>query len=171
MGNGMKKIALFLICMMTFCSTVLGDKIAGVWKSMNDDTGKPNCYVAVYPYQGKYYGRIIATCNDDGVIDDTIYAPKGRAPGVVGNPYYAGLDLIWDLTDRGERYKGKIVDPEKGSIYNAEVWVEEGNLIVRGELLFFGRNVTWLPTHKGEFPKTFKMPDVKKFVPVIPEVD
>ena len=163
-----KKLTALFILLGTVLSA---NEICGVWKSVNEDTDKAQCYVAVYEYQGKCYGRIIATCNSEGVIDDTIYAPKGRAPGIVGKPYYAGLDLIWDLKDRGERYKGKIVDPERGSIYNAQVWVEDDNLIVRGELLFFGRNVIWYPTTKADFPKTFQMPNVKKFVPVIPEVD
>ena len=163
-----KKLALLVVLLF---STLSASEICGVWKSVNDDTDKAQCYVAVYEYQGKYYGRIIATCDSDGVINDTMDEPKERAPGIVGQPYYAGLDLIWNLRDRGERYKGKIVDPERGRIYTAEVWVKGENLIVRGELLFFGRNVIWYPTVKADFPKTFKMPNVKKFIPVIPQVD
>jgi uncharacterized protein (DUF2147 family) len=164
----MKKIVLILIFMMT---TLSAQDIRGFWKSINDDTGNAQCIVAIYEYEGKCYGRIIGTCDKNGVIDDSIYKPIGRATGVDGNPFYAGLDLLWDLEDHGSKYKGYIIDPEKGGVYNADVWVEDGNLIVRGKLLFFGRSVTWLPTTKNDFPKDFKMPDVKKFVPVIPESD
>ncbi len=160
-----------LIPLLIFFSSVSADDIRGIWKSVNEDTDKAQCFVAVYEYQGECYGRIIATCDKNGVIDDTIEKPVGRAPGLPGNPFYAGLDLIWNLKEWGDRYKGRIVDPEKGNVYNAEVWVENGNLIVRGQLLFFGRNVTWYPTTKADFPKSFKMPNVKKFVPVIPETD
>lgn len=158
-----------LVSFALFCATLAADDICGYWKSINDDTDKTQCIVAIYEYEGKCYGRIIATCDKEGVVDDTIYHPKSRAPGVVGNPFYAGLDLLWNLRDRGERYKGKIIDPQKGGIYNAEVWVDEGNLIVRGELLIFGKSVTWYPATTADFPKKFKMPNVKKFVPVIPE--
>jgi uncharacterized protein (DUF2147 family) len=164
----MKKLALLFIFLLTSLSA---DDILGTWKKLNDDN-KPQCIISVYEYKGKCYGRIIATCNKNGVVDDSIYAPVGRAPGVIGNPFYAGLDLIWNLEDDGERYSGKIVDPEKGNIYNADVWVnDDGNLIIRGKMLIFGKNITWYPTTKDDFPKNFKMPNVNKFVPVIPEVD
>jgi uncharacterized protein (DUF2147 family) len=103
-------------------------------------------------------------------MDDTIDAPQDRAPGVIGKPFYCGLDLIWDLK-KGKHCKGKIIDPKKGNIYRAELWVEDGNLIVRGKLLCFGRNQTWVPAATEDLPPNFKLPDVTKFVPVIPEVD
>ena len=103
-------------------------------------------------------------------MQDDIYHPKEKAPGVPGNPPYCGLDLIWNLENSGVVYKGKILDPQKGNVYNSEVWVEAGNLIVRGKLLFFGRSVTWFPVTKADFPANFKMPDTAKFVPVIPQL-
>jgi len=161
--------SVFFALMLLFCSLYAGDPIGGFWKAMDDKTGNPQCIVAVYEYQGKYYGRMIASYDDHGKINDTIYAPKGRAPGVLGTPFYCGLDFIWNLRDKGEKYRGKIMDPREGGIYNAELWVRDGNLIVRGELLFFGRNEKWLPVFQKDLPKGFKLPDVKKFVPVIPE--
>lgn len=160
-----------LIFLLLVCSGLFAETIGGFWKSIDDETGKPRCVVAVYEYKGLYYGRMIATFDDDGKVKETIYAPKSRAPGVLGNPYYCGLDFIWDLRDRGSKYKGKIMDPEAGNTYNAELWVDEGNLIVRGKLLFFGRSQTWLPVSKTDFPKSFKMPDTAKFIPDVPEAN
>jgi uncharacterized protein (DUF2147 family) len=145
------------------------DGIGGLWKSIDEKTGKPQCVVAIYNYQGVYYGRIIGTYDDAGRMKETIYNPQGRAPGVVGSPFYCGLDFIWGLKNEGDaKYAGRIMDPEKGSVYHAELWVQNGNLIVRGELLFFGRNQTWLPALKTDFPKGFKFPDTSKFTPTIP---
>ena len=151
-------------------STLRAESIQGFWKSIDEKTGKPQCLVAIYEYHNKYYGRIIGTYNKHGVMNETIDAPEDRAPGIVGHPFYCGLDLIWDL-EKGRKCKGKIVDPKKGNIYRAELWVEEGNLIVRGKLLCFGRNQTWLPATSADFPATFKQPDVNEFIPVIPKVD
>lgn len=158
-----------LLFLLISCTGLAAQSIAGFWKSIDDETGKPRCVVAVYEYKDMYYGRMIATFDDTGKVKETIYAPKGRAPGVLGNPYYCGLDFIWNLRDRGSKFKGKIMDPEAGSIYNAELWVENGNLIVRGKLLFFGKSQTWLPATQADFPKGFKMPDTAKFVPEVPE--
>jgi uncharacterized protein (DUF2147 family) len=141
--------------------------IVGFWKSVDEETGIARCVVAIYPYQNQYFGRIIGTFNKEGHMEDTIYKPKGRAEGVPGNPYYSGLDLIWDLDKRGSVYKGKIMDPEAGNVYKAEVWRKGADLIVRGKLLFFGRSQTWLPTTASDFPKGFKKPDTSKFVPAI----
>ena len=165
------KFAIGLICFLVIDSSLVAkSSIAGFWRSISEKTGQTQCIVAIYEYQDMYYGRIIGTCDANGKINDTMYAPKGRAPGVVGNPPYAGLDLLWDLRKKGSRYKGKIIDPEKGKIYDAKVWAEGGNLIIRGELLFFGRNITWFPALESDFSETFQKPDVSQFVPIVPLV-
>ena len=149
---------------------LFAQSIGGFWKTVNEETGLAQCVIAVYEYENLYYGRIIGTYDSVGNMTDDIYQPKERAPGVLGNPFYCGLDIIWNLRDDGARYKGKILDPEKGNVYNAELWVNEGNLIVRGKFLFFGRNQTWLPAVDADFPKGFKKPDRSKLIPAIPEV-
>jgi uncharacterized protein (DUF2147 family) len=154
-----------------FCSALMAADIDGYWKSINETTGKPQCVVAVYEYEDLHYGRIVGTFDANGVMTDTIHNPKSRAPGIVGSPFYCGMDLIWGLDDAGSKFKGKIVDPEKGNVYNAELWTDNQDLIVRGKLLFFGRSQRWRPVSASDFPKEFQMPDVSKFVPVIPKVN
>lgn len=155
---------------VAFSTFLIADDITGFWKSINDETGKAQCIVAIYEYEDKFYGRIMATFDEDQKLNGTIYSPKERAPGVVGNPFYCGLDIIWDLIDNGISYKGKILDPEKGNVYNSELWVENGHLIVRGKLLFLGRNQKWLPVSDADFPAGFKKPNLATLVPVIPRV-
>ena len=146
-------------------------EIVGFWKSMSDSTGKPESIIAVYEYQNRYYGRIILTYDDTGKIEDTLYAPKNRAPGVKGQPFYAGMDILWNLNKSGQKYKnGEIIDPEKGRIYGAELWRDGKDLVVRGEFLFFGRNAKWPPAKEEDFPPDFKKPDLNKLTPVIPRV-
>jgi uncharacterized protein (DUF2147 family) len=113
------------------CLTFSAEDVKGFWKTINEE-GKAQCILAVYEYEGTYYGRIIGTFNDEGIMDDDIYHPVKRAPGVPGQPYYSGLDIIWNLHDDGSKFKGKIMDPEKGKVYNCELWIEGKNLIVRG---------------------------------------
>lgn len=157
---------------MVSFSSLFGNGIEGFWKSINETTQQPQCIVAVYQYENVYYGRIIATFNEEGQMKENIYKPKERAPGVVGNPYYCGLDIIWGLQNTGASYKGKILDPQKGNIYNAELWADGGgNLVVRGKLLFFGRNQTWFRVEESDFPKGFKKPSLSSFIPKIPTVN
>ena len=163
----MKRLVFIFVCLFAYCSA---QDITGFWKSIDEKTGMPRCMVAIYEFEDNYYGRIVGTFDKNGEMNETLDAPEDRAPRVIGNPYYCGLDLIWGLGKRDKSYKGKIVDPQKGNIYRAELWVKDGNLIVRGKLLCFGRNQTWLPAENEDFPENFQ-PDVSKFVPVIPEVD
>lgn len=165
-----KLLSLWIVCFLFLGAVLDADEIIGFWKSINDETGKAQCVVAIYEYEDKFYGRIIGTFDDNQQLTETIYTPKERAPGVIGNPFYCGLDIIWDLIDNGISYKGKILDPQKGNVYNSELWIEKGNLIVRGKLLFLGRNQQWIPVKDYDFPKGFKKPNIDTFVPIIPQV-
>lgn len=168
----MRKFFLFcLFFMQAYSSAFSAEDIVGFWKTINENTGRAQSIVAIYEYQGKYFGRIIGTYDERGHIKDSIYYPKERAPGVIGKPFYAGLDIIWNLQNNGNKYtRGEILDPEKGRIYGAEMWLKNGNLVVRGKILFFGRNQTWLPVTDGEFADNFRKPDLKAFVPSIPRI-
>jgi hypothetical protein len=61
------------------------------------------------------------------------------------------------------------MDPRKGRTFNVELWVQDGDLIVRGELFFFGKNEVWHRATQSDFSIHFKKPDTTAFVPVIPE--
>jgi uncharacterized protein (DUF2147 family) len=37
------------------------------------------------------------------------------------------------------------MDPKKGTVYDCKMWIEDGNLQVRGYIAFFFRTQTWLP--------------------------
>ncbi len=145
--------------------------ITGLWKSRDQKSDKPRSLVAIYQYQDKYYGRMLATYDDEGKIEDTILEQKDKAKGVVGNPPYCGMDFVYDVEeeDDGDRFRGKIIDPSKGNIYNVELWIQGDVLIVRGELWIFGKNIPWQKASKADLPKGFSMGDIKKFVPVVPQ--
>lgn len=164
----MKKALLFLLLSRALFSA---EDIGGFWKTINEKDGKAQAIIAVYEYEGLYYGRIIGSFDANGDMDDNIYKPLKRAPGVVGNPFYSGLDIIWYLEDSGSKFKGKILDPEHGDVYKSELWIDNGNLVVRGKLFIFGRSQEWLPAVNSDFPKGFKMPNLKTLVPSIPEVN
>ncbi len=96
------------------------------------------------------YGRVISLFKNQ----------DKKAVGIQGDPKILGLDVIWELEDKGNRWKnGQILDPQKGKIYACEAWREGNNLIVRGKIAFLGRNQTWIL--ESESPS-------EKLTPVIP---
>ncbi len=174
-----KRLLLTLFCVTLILSSCSASSeprdITGLWKSRDQNSDKPRALVAIYKYQDTYYGRMIATYDAEGKIQDSILEKKEKAPGVVGTPPYCGMDFIYNLKKeesregKNDKYRGKIIDPEKGKVYDAELWLKGEDLIVRGELWIFGKNITW---HKGsteDLPKGFSMSDIKSFVPVIPK--
>lgn len=166
----LRKIILQVFFFLSCIGFVKAGEISGFWQTMNKKTNKPSSVIAVYTYEGKVYGRIIATFNSEGVMDDTIYKPKDKAPGIQGHPYYSGLDIVFDMVPKkGKLYKGYVVDPKEGKIYRAELWEKEGNLILRGKVFVFGRNETWPPFPEKNFNDEFKKPDLRTFIPKIPE--
>ncbi len=147
----MKKIlSTLMMCLFIALPAMAAESIAGIYKTIDDESGEAKSLVQIYDYQGKMYGRVIKLFQD---ADKT-------AVGIKGDPKIVGLDVIWGLQDEGKRYEGgHILDPAKGKIYRCEIWREGNKLIVRGKIGPFGRNQTWIfeSAGKGE-----------KFVPSIP---
>lgn len=173
-----------ILFLMILCAAVLfvpsvfaagPTDVVGLWKTIDDETGVAKAVIAIYEYQGKIFGRVICSYDDEGkTIDDDMYQQKERSPFLVGDPAFNGLDIIWDLEKRGDKYaKGKIMDPgdkeKKPRIYDSEMWREGDTLTVRGKILFIGRNQTWHLFNPADFPPGFEVPDYKNFVPTIPQ--
>jgi uncharacterized protein (DUF2147 family) len=168
-----------LILILYSCTTKEEDKeeISGLWYSTDQKSSEIRCLVAIYEYQDLYYGRMLVTYDGEGNVTDTILEQKNRAPGIVGNPPYCGLDFIYNVRENetnndGEpKYKGKIVDPEKGKEYTVEIWRDGDDLIVRGELWIFGKNIRWLRAPKKALPKGYSIRKIDHFVPEVPQTD
>lgn len=162
---------LFCLTLTLLPLCLCAEGIVGLWKTVNENTKQPESIIAIYKYGNEYYGKIIATYDRQGNFEEYGEKRQSRAPGVQGNPYYVGLDIIWGLKKDGNHYTdGKILDPEKGKIYGAELWNDRGNLVVRGKLFIFGRNQIWPPATDADFPPDFHKPDLATLTPSIPQV-
>lgn len=143
----MKKLFLALAMMAATVPTWAAG-VVGFWKTIDDETHEAKSVVQIYEHQGKVYGRVVEILTNDK-------AAKAKLPG---SPAIKGLDIIWDLTKDGDKYKGgEVLDPQNGKVYDCEIWCEKGNLIVRGKIAFLGRNQTWLPA-KDYKPASKKAP-------------
>jgi uncharacterized protein (DUF2147 family) len=163
----------FLFCLFFSAQLMAAESITGYWKAFESLDDKPRSIIGIYENDGKFYGRILLRYNPDGSITDTLETPEKKTEGVAGNPFYAGLDVLYDLLQVDEKFNGKVIDPEKGRIYDAILWREGENLIMRGEMKLLGhaigRNNTWLPATDADFPKDFAKPPLNTFTPKVPE--
>ena len=58
------------------------------------------------------------------------------------------MEIVRDMEpDDDEWEDGSICDPKNGKVYDCKMWLEDGNLKVRGYVAFFYRTQTWLPAN------------------------
>ena len=148
------------------------DDILGFWKQIDDKTQLPETLVYIYNYQGKLYGRMIISYEDNGAVKDTILVQKFKAEKLAGDPPYCGLDYVYQLEVKGKEYRGGIMDPRSGDDYTCVIKRDGEKLIVRGQLKglgLFGRNQTWVRASAADLPAGFAMPDPALFIPVLPK--
>ena len=118
----------------------------GLWKTIDDNTGKPRGLVGIMEVNGEYQGKVEKIFTAPGEDPD----PKcEKCDGARRNQPVIGMTILWGLTKQGDEYQGgEILDPENGKVYRATMKLngDGGRLDVRGFIGFslFGRTQTWL---------------------------
>jgi uncharacterized protein (DUF2147 family) len=115
----------------------------GLWKTVDDVTGKARSIVAIWDDKGKLGGRIQKLINpikNDPRCDECSGALKGKP--------MLGMQILWGLQkDRDGWSGGSILDPESGKTYKCLLSLEDGGrkLKVRGfiGLALLGRTQYW----------------------------
>jgi uncharacterized protein (DUF2147 family) len=136
-------LSVILIVTLLAFSNVQAQDIVGRWKTIDDETGKEKSIVNIYMQDGKYFGKI-----------DTLFREPDEDPDPVcdkcppEDPRYnkklVGMVILENLEKDGDEWDdGSILDPGKGKVYDCKMWIEDGNLKVRGYLFFLYRTQTW----------------------------
>ena len=118
----------------------------GLWRTIDDHTGKPRGLVQITEANGEYQGRVTKTFPKPG--ED----PNRRCEKCEGarqNQPVIGMTILWGIRKQGDEYQdGEILDPETGKIYRARIRLEDGGkrLDVRGFIGFslIGRSQIWI---------------------------
>lgn len=155
----MRNIAFIVSAFFAFCLTMVTaaeapavrTSVFGYWTTIDDATGEKKSIVRVYEHDGKVYGRVVKVLTN----------PQAKAK-IKGEPLIQGLDILKDLQKDGEKYTGgKVLDPKSGKVYTAQLWLEEGNLIMRGSFFGIGRKQKWLPAEAPAENPLAPVPDPK----------
>src|SRR4249920_3246652 len=118
----------------------------GLWKTIDDHTGKPRGMVRVTQVNGEYQAKV-----------EKIFPKPGEDPnpkcekceGTRHDQPVIGMIILWGLTKQGDEYQGgEILDPENGKVYRVKMKLDDGGttLQVRGFIGFslFGRTQIWI---------------------------
>lgn len=141
-------IKVFLMAPILAASAAYGadHSPVGLWKTIDDHTGKPRGVVRITESNGEYQGRVEKVFPKPGEVPN----PKcEKCAGARQNEPVIGMTILWGLTKQGDAYQGgEILDPENGKTYRARVRLEDGGkkLDVRGYIGFslLGRSQTWI---------------------------
>ncbi|MDW3208879.1 MAG: DUF2147 domain-containing protein [Reichenbachiella sp.] len=141
----MKNILILILLLVSIVEMTLAqDPIIGKWKTIDDDTNKARSVVEIYKKGDLYYGKVVdmflephedpdPVC-DDCDEDDPRYMQKTL-----------GMEILKGAKKDGDEYvDGKILDPENGTVYKCKLWLEDGDLKLRGYVAFFYRTQTWI---------------------------
>lgn len=161
-------ISLTLLMALTI-SLSAASPIIGLWKNVDDKSGELRALINIYSSNGKIYGKIIASY-ENGVITETMNSPVHKSMNLPGTPFINGLDIIYDMTDGGNKWKGSICDPEPGKFYDCDIWwdTKKNVLVVQGKLrrTILGRKQFWLKASNADIPAGFVMPNMVPNVPL-----
>ena len=118
----------------------------GLWKNIDDKTGKPKAEIRISETNGVLQGRIEklfrpADQDQNPICDKCDGADKGKP--------ILGLSIINGMRKDGDEYNGgTILDPENGKVYKSKMKLEDGGrkLDVRGYIgvPMLGRSQTWV---------------------------
>ncbi|HYG01088.1 MAG TPA: DUF2147 domain-containing protein [Chryseosolibacter sp.] len=131
---------ILLLCIST---TLAAQSVIGKWKTIDDETGEEKSVVEIYSKNDKVYGKVIKLFRKPGEDPDPVCDdceeddPRFRKKII-------GMDIILDMeASDGEYSGGTILDPANGKVYKCKLWVEDGELQVRGYWGPFFRTQTW----------------------------
>jgi len=116
---------------------------AGVWKTIDDETGKVKSIVEINEVDGVFSGKIIE------LINPSEPNPKcTKCSGDKANQAIEGMEIIENVTKKGDKWSGgTILDPKKGKTYKVILRLSEDfqELSVRGYIGIpsLGRTQTW----------------------------
>ena len=117
----------------------------GLWKTIDDETGKPKALVRITEENGALQGKIEKLFLEPNVDQN----PKCVAcEDSRKNQPIVGMTIVSGLKKDGNEYTGgEILDPKKGKVYKSKATLRDGGkqLEVRGYIgaPMFGRSQVW----------------------------
>jgi uncharacterized protein (DUF2147 family) len=118
----------------------------GLWKTIDDKTGKPRGFIRVFERAGKLHGRIerSAIAGEETRVCEVCKDERKDKP-------YQGMEILRNMAagkDSRVYVDGDILDPDSGTVYRCKITLAEDGkqLQVRGFIgvSLLGRTQVWL---------------------------
>jgi uncharacterized protein (DUF2147 family) len=140
-------VSLLLLASFAGPAAFAQDTPAGLWRTIDDKTGKERSVIRITESGGVYQGSIEQLLNRQP--DDDPQGLCRKCEGERKDQPIVGMTVLWGLKQTGGEYTGgDILDPKNGKTYRAKMKLIEGGkkLEVRGFIgvSLFGRSQTWI---------------------------
>jgi len=139
-------VSFFALLLGTLMVAQASDSPVGLWRTIDDKTGKEKSLVRVVEVNGEFRASIEKLFREPHEEQN----PNcDKCPGDRKNKPVLGMTIMTGLKKTGSEYEGgEILDPANGKIYRCKMWTAEGGkkLNVRGfvGVAVLGRTQTWL---------------------------
>ena len=139
--------SIFVISLFLFGNSAISqDEVLGKWNTIDDETGRKKSIVEIYKKENKLFGKVIELFRLPEE-DQNPKCDKCDEDDPRYNKLVLGMEILKGLEWDGDEWDdGTILDPKNGKVYSCKLWLEDGDLQVRGYIGFslIGRSQTWL---------------------------
>ena len=144
-------VTMFCVVFAITAGTAMADRTkkeaspVGVWKNIDDETGKPMALIRVWEHKNVLYGKVTKGL-DTGKGDGICHLCKGKKK----DKPIVGMQILWGLKKVNDNLwdDGYILDPNNGKTYRCKITLSPDGqtLQVRGYIgvPLLGRTQTWL---------------------------
>ena len=134
---------LLLIPALLVTISLHGQGIIGKWKTIDDASGEEKSIVEIFEKGGKVFGKVTRIFPKPGDDPDPV-CDECQSDDPRHKKKIIGMEIITAMEpDEGQYTNGEILDPENGRVYRCKLWLEGGDLKVRGYWGPFYRTQTW----------------------------
>lgn len=140
-------IAAIATAALTVCTAFAQEAApVGLWKSIDDETGKPKALIRISENNGELIGKIEKLFR----APDEEQNPKcDKCEGARKDQPIIGMTILWGMKQDGDEYNGgQILDPANGKTYKSKMSFGDSSkeLNVRGYIgmPMLGRTQTWI---------------------------
>ncbi|HEX8405043.1 MAG TPA: DUF2147 domain-containing protein [Duganella sp.] len=135
-----------LLSIAPFAPALAADTPVGLWKNIDDETGKPKALIRITENEGAFQGQIEKLYREPNEDQN----PKcDKCEGARKDQPIVGMVILSGLKKEGEEFNGgEIVDPKNGKVYKAKMHLTDAGkkLNVRGYvgMPMLGRSQVWV---------------------------
>ena len=142
----MKRLLIVAAAAALASASAMAATPAGLWKTIDDNTGNVRSLIRITQVNGEYNGTIEKLFR----TPDQDQNPKcDKCEGALKDKPITGMTILTGLRQDGNEFAdGQILDPENGKVYSSKASLDDNGkkLEVRGFIgvSLFGRSQTWV---------------------------